>query len=90
MSNSKWVLRRVDRGPEGIEYEVHDKSNQTLVCAHITNRNEADLLRSAPELLSALKAVKRILDLSQDPKVKQFGEFLRDIILKASVILVTV
>lgn len=89
MSNSKWVLRRVDRGPEGIEYEIHDESNKTLVCSRITNRREADVIRMAPRMLVALKAVKPILEVSQDPKVKSFMRELEDIILKAGVIFIT-
>lgn len=82
-------MRRVDRGPEGVEFEIHDESNKTLVCSRITNRQEADVIRMAPRMLVALKAVKTILEVSQDPKVKSFMRELEDIILKASVILVT-
>lgn len=90
MKKANWLLLRVDRGPEGVEFEVHDESNQTLVCSRITNRREADLIRMAPNMLDALKAVKPILELSQDPKAKAFMRDLEDIILKASVILITI
>lgn len=90
MKKPSWLLLRVDRGPEGVEFEVHDESNQTLVCSRITNRREADLIRMTPSMLAALKAVKPILELSQDPKAKAFMRDIEDIILKASVILLTV
>lgn len=89
MARFNWVMRRVDRGAEGVEFEIHDESNKTLVCSRITNRQEADVIRMAPRMLVALKAVKTILEVSQDPKVKSFMRELEDIILKASVIFIT-
>jgi hypothetical protein len=79
-----WVLRRLDKGAEGVEFEIHDDSNQTLVCSRITNRREADLISQAPKLLIALKAVKSALELSQDKNVKRFIAELAELILKAS------
>lgn len=89
MARSNWVMRRVDRGAEGVEFEIHDESNKTLVCSRITNRREADLIRMAPNMLAALRAVKPILELSQDPRAKAFMRDLEDLILKASVIFIT-
>lgn len=90
MSLKGWILIRKDRGPEGVEFEVFDSSNQTLVCSRITNRREADMLRASKEMLVVLKAVKPILAVSKDPTAKQILHDLEDVILKASVILVTI
>lgn len=84
MKKANWLLLRVDRGPEGVEFEVHDESNQTLVCSRITNRREADLIRMAPNMLRALKAVKPILEASENEDATTILPLIDEIILRAS------
>lgn len=84
MSLKGWILIRKDRGPEGVEFEVFDSSNQTLVCSRITNRREADMLRASKEMLVVLKAVKPILEASKSEDAATILPIIDEIILRAS------
>lgn len=84
MLSKRWILVRKDRGPEGVEFEVMDASNKTLICSRITNRREADMICLAPNLLRVLKAVKPILEASKNEDAATILPIIDEIILRAS------
>lgn len=79
-----WLIKRIDHGVEGVEYRVYDPANNTMVCAEIVNKKEADLIRAAPIMKAALSEAIPVIKKSTDPVAERLSRQIQQILILAS------